>query len=66
MKHNKSKRSLGVGLATLLLIVSGSVGWLDVVRADGGEVYALRGATIVTVTGAVIQKGTIVIRKGLI
>ena len=66
MKHNKSKRSLGVGLATLLLIVSGSVGWLDVARADGGEVYALRGATIVTVTGAVIQKGTIVIRKGLI
>lgn len=36
------------------------------VRAFEGEAYAIKGATIVTVTGAVIQKGTIVIRDGLI
>lgn len=31
-----------------------------------GEAYAIRGGTVVTVTGAVIQKGTIVVRNGLI
>ncbi len=31
-----------------------------------GEAYAIRGGTIVTVTGAVIQKGTVVVRNGLI
>jgi imidazolonepropionase-like amidohydrolase len=31
-----------------------------------GEAYAIRGGTVVTVTGAVIQKGTVVIRNGLI
>ncbi len=35
-------------------------------RAFDGEAYAIKNATIVTVTGAVIQKGTIVIREGLI
>ena len=31
-----------------------------------GEAYALRGGTVVTVTGAVIAKGTVVVRNGLI
>jgi imidazolonepropionase-like amidohydrolase len=31
-----------------------------------GEAYAIRGGTIVTVTGATIPKGTVVIRNGLI
>lgn len=31
-----------------------------------GEAYAIRGGTVVTVTGAVIQKGTVVVRNGLI
>lgn len=31
-----------------------------------GEAYAIRGGTVVTVTGETIQKGTVVIRKGLI
>src|SRR5690349_23700045 len=35
-------------------------------RAFDGEAYAIKGATIVTVTGATIQKGTVVIRNGLI
>lgn len=35
-------------------------------RSFEGEAYAIKGATIVTVTGATIQKGTVVIRNGLI
>ncbi|MBO0797612.1 MAG: amidohydrolase family protein [Blastocatellia bacterium] len=35
-------------------------------RTFEGEAYAIQGATIVTVTGATIQKGSIVIRNGLI
>jgi imidazolonepropionase-like amidohydrolase len=31
-----------------------------------GETYAIRGGNVVTVTGATIQKGTVVIRNGLI
>ncbi|MBP6823031.1 MAG: amidohydrolase family protein [Acidobacteria bacterium] len=31
-----------------------------------GEAYAIRGGTVVTVTGATISKGTVVIRNGLI
>lgn len=31
-----------------------------------GEAYAIRGGTVVTVTGETIQKGTVIIRKGLI
>lgn len=35
-------------------------------RGFEGDAYAIKGATIVTVTGATIQKGTVVIRDGLI
>lgn len=35
-------------------------------RGLQGEAYALRGGAIVTVTGATIQRGTVVIRNGLI
>ena len=31
-----------------------------------GEAFAIRGGTVVTVTGATIQKGTVVVRNGLI
>jgi hypothetical protein len=31
-----------------------------------GEAYVIRGGTVVTVTGATIQKGAVVIRNGLI
>jgi imidazolonepropionase-like amidohydrolase len=35
-------------------------------RAFEGDAYAIKGGTVVTVTGATIQKGTVVIRNGLI
>ena len=31
-----------------------------------GDAYAIKGGTVVTVTGATIQKGTVIIRNGLI
>src|SRR5262247_2324376 len=34
--------------------------------AFDGDAYAIKGGTVVTVTGATIQKGTVVIRNGLI
>jgi imidazolonepropionase-like amidohydrolase len=34
--------------------------------AFDGDAYAIKGGTVVTVTGATIQKGTIIIRNGLI
>ncbi len=34
--------------------------------AFDGEAYAIKGGAVVTVTGATIQKGTVIIRKGLI
>lgn len=36
------------------------------VRGYDGEAYAIRGGTVVTVTGQTIEKGTVVIRGGLI
>jgi imidazolonepropionase-like amidohydrolase len=66
MRQNKSQSVLALGLAILLFSVS-SMSWLPIaVRADGGEAIALRGATVVTVTGATIQKGTVIVRNGLI
>jgi imidazolonepropionase-like amidohydrolase len=57
-------------LCVLALAVSAlSVGLLvrpNQVRAFDGEAYAIKGATVVTVTGATIQKGTVVIRNGMI
>jgi hypothetical protein len=40
--------------------------WATRARAYDGEAYAIRGAQIVTVTGATIPKGTVVVRNGLI
>ena len=36
------------------------------VSAQTGETYAIKGGTIVTVTGAIIPNGVVVIRNGLI
>ncbi len=51
------------------LLLSG-LPWLpltmNATRAFDGEAYALRGGMVVTVTGATIQKGTVVVRNGLI
>ena len=39
---------------------------INTTHAFDGEAYALRGGTVVTVTGATIQKGTVIVRNGLI
>ncbi|MFM8393710.1 MAG: hypothetical protein ACKOB4_07260, partial [Acidobacteriota bacterium] len=66
MRQNKSKWAPSLSLAMLLFTASALSTWPSPARADGGEAFALQGGTIVTVTGGVIQKGTIVIRNGLI
>jgi imidazolonepropionase-like amidohydrolase len=53
-------RSLLTALAALALALPLAV------RADSPNVFAIRGARIVTVAGATIDSGTIVIRRGLI
>ena len=40
--------------------------WISAPHADAPPVYAIRGARLVTVTGAPIESGTIVIRRGVI
>ena len=35
-------------------------------RAFDGEAYAIKGGTVVTVTGETIKNGVVVVRKGLI
>jgi imidazolonepropionase-like amidohydrolase len=56
--QNRCLKSLTVGaLAVALTIVS---------RAEAPQVYAIRGARIVTAVGAPIASGTLVIRNGLI
>ncbi|MGH9834270.1 MAG: amidohydrolase family protein, partial [Blastocatellia bacterium] len=39
---------------------------IETAAAFDGDAYAIKGATVVTVTGATIDKGTVVIRNGLI
>jgi imidazolonepropionase-like amidohydrolase len=54
-------------LCTILLLITASLIVRSTSgRAFDGEAYAIRGSTVVTVTGATIQKGIVVIRNGLI
>ena len=66
MRQSKFQLALRVVLVATLI----SSGLLLVhparVRGDEGEAYAIRGATLVTVTNGTITDGTIVIRRGLI
>jgi imidazolonepropionase-like amidohydrolase len=66
MKKNK----LSLTYVTIaILLVAASVSILihpKAARAVDGEAYAIRGGTVVTVTGATIPKGVVVIRNGLI
>jgi imidazolonepropionase-like amidohydrolase len=39
---------------------------IETAAAFDGDAYAIKGGTVVTVTGATIEKGTVVIRNGLI
>jgi imidazolonepropionase-like amidohydrolase len=66
MRQNKSTLVPSLILAVLLFTASAISTWPPPASAEGNEAYALQGGTIVTVTGGVIQKGTIVIRNGLI
>src|SRR5437773_2429583 len=50
----------------LLIIASGVLAFTFALRADSPNVYAIRGARIVTAAGAPIESGTIVIRRGVI
>ena len=48
------------------VIFSGALAFTLALRADTPNVYAIRGARIVTAAGAPIEAGTIVIRRGVI
>lgn len=65
MKQHKRFLTL---LCVLVLALVISASWFanQAASAYEGEAYAIRGATIVTVSGATIQRGTVVIRNGLI
>src|SRR5438105_3258050 len=62
------RRIFTLTCAVVLSFAAGVALWNQspAARAYEGEAYAIRGATIVTVSGATIPKGTVVIRKGLI
>ncbi len=64
MKQRKFFLALACVLA--LAVTGGLLVRPNQVRAYDGEAYAIKNATIVTVTGATIQKGTVVIREGMI
>jgi imidazolonepropionase-like amidohydrolase len=64
----KTRRSLTLAMA--LCIALSAITFLPpdigIARSTEGEAVAIRGGTIVTVSGATIAKGTVVIRGGLI
>jgi imidazolonepropionase-like amidohydrolase len=66
MKNKCKPRTPVVALALALAGAAVITASLSRARAFEGETYALRGGTIVTVTGAAIPNGTLVIRNGLI
>jgi imidazolonepropionase-like amidohydrolase len=63
---NKKYHPTLICVLTLLLAASIYLVRSTSARSFDGEAYAIRGGTIVTVTGATIPKGSIVIRNGLI
>jgi imidazolonepropionase-like amidohydrolase len=66
MKNNRKPRTPILALTLVLVGAASIAASLSGARAFEGETYALRGGTIVTVTGATITNGTLVIRNGLI
>jgi len=64
----KNKRYLMLPLALTLVLaaVASLTGERASARMPEGEAYAIRGGTVVTVTGAAIPNGVVVIRHGLI
>jgi imidazolonepropionase-like amidohydrolase len=66
MNRRLARRSMPVVLLALCAAVV--IGWAYTARGEGGEprYFAVKNARIVTVSGAVIENGTVVIAKGLI
>ena len=66
MNHRLPRRS--VPMFALVLCAAILIGWAYTARGEGGEprYFAVKGARIVPVSGAVIENGTVVVAKGLI
>jgi len=62
----KRYSSFTLAFALALSVVAVYAPRLNSAAAFDGDAYAIKGGTVVTVTGATIQKGTVIIRKGLI
>jgi imidazolonepropionase-like amidohydrolase len=62
----KRYTSFTLALAMALSAVAIYASRVQRAAAFDGDAYAIKGGTVVTVTGATIQKGTIIIRNGLI
>src|SRR6266545_2919111 len=65
----KRYSSFTLAFALALLVLSVWAVFAPTIRraaAFDGDAYAIKGGTVVTVTGATIQKGTVIIRNGLI
>lgn len=63
---NKRYLMLPLALALVLAAVASLTGERASARMPEGEAYAIRGGTVVTVTGTAIPNGVVVIRQGLI
>jgi imidazolonepropionase-like amidohydrolase len=66
MMKNKSYLTLACALALVLAAVASMLAPRASARSQSGDAYAIRGGTVVTVTGAAIPNGVVVIRNGLI
>ena len=66
MKRDSPRRS--IPMLALALCAAIVIAWACTARGEGGEprYFAVKNARIVTVSGAVIENGTVVIAKGLI
>lgn len=65
----KQPRRFTTLICAAVLLYTVGLGWWatrQTAQAYEGEAYAIRGAQIITVTGATIPKGTVVVRNGLI
>jgi imidazolonepropionase-like amidohydrolase len=65
----KRYSSFTLAFALALSVLSAWAVFAPMIRraaAFDGDAYAIKGGTVVTVTGATIQKGTVIIRNGLI
>jgi imidazolonepropionase-like amidohydrolase len=65
----KQSRRFTTLICAAVLLYAVGLGWWatrQTAHAYEGEAYAIRGAQIITVTGATIPKGTVVVRNGLI